>query len=330
MTMWAGAAMTAALVLTGCSQAGTSAPTETTVPAETTAPTLAAPTPVTVASSGPAIATATASASASPTQAMLETHQIANGYFQIVMPSNWSLEELTNVAGQVHQDSTASFKIMAADGRQLAEIRTGGAAIFDTNPMNNMAQNAVFDVEGEEKFGSINFAFLSYQGQPDNAEMMLTALPPSAAKTWGTRLASLIYTGGSGDFSTLLTSETQLPGVDDSLKGAERFQAYATTDEYSQLKNVMLSFQQLKDVAPAEEDAVAGSQCIGARFSYELGDSALSCQEAKTFLTLMLEEPVHAGAMGRHGVGMCTVAWASEPGYCDVESTGGRFSFTMN
>lgn len=320
--MWAGAVITAALVLTGCSQAGNSAP------AETAAPTSATPSPVTGASSGPSTAAATAGAAASPTEATLKTHQIANGHFQITMPSAWRLEELTDIAAQVHQGSTASFRIMAADGRQLAEIRTGGAAVFDTNPMNNMAENSVLDVQGEGKFGGINFAFLSYEGQSDNAEMMLTALQPANIKNWGGRLPGLIYTGGSGEFSTVLTSETKLPGVADSLKGVERFEMYAKTDEYSQLKNAMLSFEQLKDIAPAEEAGVLGGQCIGARFSYELGDSGLSCQEVKTFLTVMLEEPIHAGVVGRKGVGTCTVAWESEQGYCDVASTGGRFNFS--
>ena len=321
--MWAGVVMAAALVLTGCSQSGTS------VPAETTAPTSATPSPVAESSSDPSTLAATASAAASPTQATLETHQIANGHFQITMPSPWRLEELTNIPAQVHQDSTASFKIMAADARQLAEIRTGGVSIFDINPMNNTAKNTVFDVEGEDTFGDINFAFLSYEGQSEEAEMMLTALQPASAKNWGTRLPGLIYTGGSGNINTVLTSQTKLPGVADSLKGVQRFQAYATTDEYSQLKKAMLSFQQLKDITPAEEEAPAGGQCIGARFSYELGDSELSCQEAKTFLTLMLEEPIHAGTVGRKGVGTCTVAWESEPGYCDVDSTGGRFNFSV-
>lgn len=320
--MWAGAVMTAALLLTGCSQAGTPAPVESAVP------TLTTPAPVTGASSGPSTPAATVSAVASPTQATLETHEIANGHFQLTVPSDWRLEKLNNIAAQIHQDSAASFKIVAADGRQLAEIRTGGAAVSEINPMRSTAANSVFDVEGEDKFGGINFVFLSYDGHPENAELMLTALQPASAKNWEVRLPGLIYKGGSGDISTVLTKETKLPGVIDSLKGVERFEAYAKTDEYSQLKKAMLSFQQLKDIAPTEEASVAGGQCIGSRFSYELGDSALSCQEAKTFLTLMLEEPIHAGVVGLKGVGTCAVAFANEPGYCEVDSTGGRFNFS--
>ena len=320
--MWAGVVMATGLVLTGCSQTGTAAP------AETVASTSVTNSPVPVASSGPSIPPTTASAAASPAPVTWETQEIANGHFQIMMPSAWRLEELSHIAAQVHEGSTASFNIMAADGRQLATIRTGGVAVYDTNPMNNMAENSVFDVAGEDKFGGINFAFLSYEGQPDNAEMMITAMQPASAKSWGGRLAGLIYKGGSGDISTALTSETKLPGVADSLKGVERFEAYAKTEEYSQLKKVMLSFQQLKDIALAGETGVADGECIGARFSYELGDSGLSCQEAKTFLAVMLEEPIHAGVVGRKGVGTCTVAWESEPGYCDVDSTGGRFKFS--
>lgn len=315
--------MSAALVLSGCSQVATSAPAETAAPTSTT------PSPTTEASSQPSASGTTASVSASPTQATLETHKIANGHFQVTMPSDWKLEKLTNVAAQTHQGSAASFKIMAADGRKLAELRTGGEEIWDIVPLVGMAKNPVFDTAGSGKFAGINYAFLSYEGQQDKAEMMLTALEPAAAKTWGDRLEGLIYTGGSGEFSAELTTKTKLPGVADSLKGADRFKAYAKTEEYSQLKKAMLSFKQLKDIAPAEPEAAAGGQCIGAQYTYELADSGLSCQEAKSFLTRMLKEPIHTGAVDRTGVGACLLPWPGEPGYCDVDSTGGRFNFSM-
>lgn len=316
-------------MFTGCSQADMPAPVESTVPSS------ANPLPVTTDSSGPLASTATAIPSASPTKVKLKINKIANGHFQVTMPSDWKLEKLADVAAQVHQDSTASFKIMAGDDRQLAELRTGGEEIWDGAPLEGMAKNSVFETVGEDKFGSINFAFLSYQGQSDKAEMMLTALEPAATKTWGDRLEGLIYKGGSGDFSTVLTSKTKLPGVASELNGADRFKAYTKTEEYSQLKKAMLSFKQLKDVVPAEpepepeSEAAAGGQCIGAKYTYELGDSGLSCQEAKTFLTRMLKEPFHTGAVERIGVGGCLLAWPGEPGYCNVDSTGGRFDFSM-
>ncbi|OIH82836.1 hypothetical protein BLJ79_17975 [Arthrobacter sp. UCD-GKA] len=259
----------------------------------------------------------------------METHKIANGHFQVTMPSDWKLVKRANVAAQVHEDSTASFKIVAADDRELAELRTGGEDIWDIVPLADMARNTIFETAGSGKFAGINYAFLSYEGQPEKAEMMLTALEPAWAKTWGDRLEGLIYTGGSGEFSTELTSKTKLPGVANSLRGAERFKAYAKTEEYSQLKKVMLSFKQLKDIAPAKPEASASGQCIGAQYTYELADSGLSCQEAKTFLTRMLKEPIHTGAVDRTGVGACMLAWPDEPGYCDVDSTGGRFKFSL-
>lgn len=323
ITMLAGAAISAALILTGCGQTATSAP------AKTTASTSTSLSPVTAASSSPSTSNTTESTSASPTKATLETHKIANGHFQITMPSDWKLEKLTNVAEQVHKDSTASFKVVAADGRQLAEIRTGGEQVWDIVPLVGMAKNLVFDVEGKDKFGSINFAFLSYEGSTDKAEMMVTALEPDLVKTWGDRLEGLLYTGGSGDFSIVLSSKTELPGVADSLKGAERFKAYAKTDEYSQLKKTMLSFKQLKDVVPAGSEAGVGGQCNGAKYTYELGDSGLTCDEAKTFLTRLLKEPIHTGAVEIMGVGACLLAMPDQPGYCNVESTGGTFEFSM-
>ncbi|MGB9033692.1 MAG: hypothetical protein WCC45_04135 [Paeniglutamicibacter sp.] len=321
MTMWAGMAISAALLLTGCGQAATSP--------GTTVPPSAAPASVTEASSRPSTPEAIESSPPSPTQATLETHKIANAHFQITMPSDWKLEKLTNVAAQVHKDSTASFKIVAADGRQLAEIRTGGEEIWDIVPLAGLAKNTVFDSAGDGEFGGLNYEFLSYDGQADQAEMMLTALDSDSAKTWGDRLESLIYAGGSGEFSAALTSKSVLPGVADSVKGAERFKAYAKTEEYSQLKKAMLSFKQLKDVVPAGSESATTGRCAGAKFTYELGDSGLSCDEAKTLLTRLLKQPIHTGAVELTGVGACMLPGPTQPGHCNVESTGGTFEFSM-
>lgn len=69
------------------------------------------------------------------------------------------------------------------------------------------------------QFAGINYAFLSYEGPADKAEMMLTALEPDAVKTWGARLEGLLYTGSFGEFSAALNSMTRLPGVADFAQG---------------------------------------------------------------------------------------------------------------
>lgn len=313
--LWASAAISVALVLTGCSQTATSAPAETAVSS--------------AALSSPSASVTPEASDIPPVQAALETHTIANGYFQIQMPSNWHLEMLDNVAGQVHGDSTASFKILAADGRQLAELRTGGEQIWGVNPMPGRANNTVFDTAGDGTFGSLNYAFLSYDGQPDTAEVVLTSLGTEATKTWDIRLPGLIYTGGSGNLSTALTNATMLPGVSESLRGAERFKAYARTNEYSDLKNTFLSFKQLKDVVKALPEAAPDGKCIGLQYSYDLGESGLTCDEAKNFLTQLLQEPIHAGTAGIDGVGYCTLPVPEKAGYCHVESTNASFDFSV-
>lgn len=245
------------------------------------------------------------------------------------MPSDWKLEELANVAEQVHQESTASFMIIAADGREMAELRTGAQEIMDINPSMGQAENTVFDTTGDAKFGNLNYAFLSYDGQADNADMMLTALKPEWVKTWGVRLEGLLYTGGSGEFVASLSSKSKLPGVPDSLKGAQRFKAYAKTEEYSQLKQAMLSFKQLKNVVPVGSEAVADDACVGATYTYELANSGLSCAEAKAFLTQLLKQPVHTSAVELTGVGACLLPGPTQAGYCDVNRTDGRFEFSI-
>lgn len=104
---------------------------------------------------------------------------------------------------------------------------------------------------------------------------------------------------------------------------------YSKTEEYSQLKMAMLSFKQLKDIAPAGPEAAVGGQCTGATYTYELGNSGLTCDEAKTFLTSLLKEPIQTSAVEVSGVGACLLPGPTQAGYCNFDSTGGTFEFSM-
>lgn len=312
-TMWAGLAISS-LLLTGCSAAKTE-PTAASPAASGSEQPAAATTPSVTA-------TPTVSEKPKPTKVTLETYKIANGHFQIKMPSQWNLEELEPTAAQINEETLASYNIVSEDQRVLAELRTGGKEEFDFPVGPNQAKNTVFDTEIDPTGGMLNYAFISYEGKPNEAAMQLTAIAPEEAKTWDAGLENIFYSGGTGVFAASLNEKTKLPDVPESLTGAKRFAAYAKTDEYKQLKNTMISFKQLPGTAPTAE---ANGNCVGAQYTYDLADSGLSCDEAKTFLTKMLAQPISAGSAEIMGVGACKLAFDDIDGFCDVTQTGGRF-----
>ncbi len=256
----------------------------------------------------------------------MKTHKLAGENFQLEIPSNWRLEKIKSNKYQIDPKNTASFNIVTEDGRRLAELRTGGEEIWDLIPFPNMAENTLFDAETDSQGGWNHYAFISYEGKPNQAEMMLTAVDPKVAKGWGNNLEGLIYSGGSGAFIASIDNTSKLPGVPDTLKGAERFKAYAKTDEYVQLKKAMLSFKQITSAA-SSSGAPANEACVGAKYAYELGDSGLSCAEAKSFLSKILQQPIHTGAAEILGEGACLLAFDENPGHCNIDKTGGTFTY---
>ena len=314
-TMWAGLAISS-LLLTGCSAAKTEPTAASPAASESEQPA--------AATSPSATATPTVSEKPKATKMTLETYKIANGTFQIKMPSHWNLEELEPTAAQINDDTLASYNIVSEDQRVLAELRTGGKEEFDFPVGPNRAKNTVFDTEIDPTGGMLNYAFISYEGKPNQAAMQLTAIAPEEAKTWDAGLENIFYSGGTGLFAASLDEKTKLPDVPESLKGAKRFQAYAKTEEYKQLKSTMLSFKKISGPAPIPTSE-ASRTCVGAQYTYDLGDSGLSCDEAKSFLTKMLAQPISAGAAEIMGVGACKLALGDSDGFCDVTKTGGRF-----
>lgn len=314
-TMWAGLAISS-LLLTGCSAANTEATATSPAAVQSEQPS--------AATSPSATAKPTFSEKPKATKVTLDTHKFANGNFQIEMPSQWNLEEIEPTAAQINDDTLASFNIVSEDHRILAELRTGGKEEFDFPVGPNQAKNTVYDSEIDPTGGMLNYAFISYEDKPNEADLQLTAIAPEQLKTWDAGLENIFYSGGTGVFASSIDDKTKLPGVPESLRGAKRFQAYVKTEEYKQLKNAMLSFKQLSSTAVAPT-AEANGNCVGAQYTYDLGDSGLSCDEAKSFLTKMLAQPISAGSAEIMGVGACKLAFDDIDGFCDVTKTDGRF-----
>lgn len=312
---WAALAVSA-MLLVGCGAAQSPEPKAASTPEKS--PTASAVVPT----SSPSADTARPT----PTQLVWKTHTLANGNFEIEMPSTWKLKEVEPISSQIDKETEASFMVLSQDGSELAELRTGGEQMFDFPVGPNQAKNTVFDSEIDPTGGMLNFSFISYQGHPNDAEIKLTAIEPEYQPTWDAGLENLYYSGGTGAFVAQLDSKSTLENVDPALQGAERFEAYAKTDQYKQLKRTMLSFKQLTGGTGNSESAEG--QCVGAKYTYDLGDSGMTCDEAKSFLTQILEQPVHTGAAEIMGVGACLLEFEGAPGYCNIDESGGKFTYS--
>ena len=312
---WVGLTLAAAMLLAGCSANSATEPTE---PAATS-----------TSPSAKFAAEATPDspiASATPTSAKVTWQKVslANENFELSMPSNWDLKKTKPNEYQVEKGSLASFNVVSDDGKKLAELRTGYPGTMDFPVNINKVANKVFDSESDPD-GLLHYTFLSYEGSPDEASISITSLDASKASTYEYVLPEFVYTGGTGRFDATLDAKTKLPTVDASLKGAARFSAYAKTDEYKQLKKLMMSFKTLNPATDFanRESARAAGPCIGAKYTYDLSESGMTCEEAKLFFTKMLEQPISAGAIELPGFGLCKLPFADETGWCDVGATEG-------
>lgn len=323
-TKWAGLTLAAAMLLAGCSANSATEPTEPS--ANSTSPSAEA---AAETNSGSPAATATsATPTASPTSAEVAwaKHEFANENFQIDLPSNWKIEKLKSDQYQSAKDMAASFNIVSENGRDLAEVRTGYPEVFDITVRPTTEENTLIDSTPDPDGKMVNYAFISYNGSSNEAWMMLTAIDPETAPIWEAPLDGPVYTGGTGVFQGKIDNKAVLPGVDPALKGTKRFEAYTKTDEYKNLKKSMLSFKQLK-AAPVEHETTGGN-CVGAQYTYELGNSGMSCDEAKAFFAEILNQPISTGAAEIMGVGVCMMPFDAEPGYCNIDASGGKFTVT--
>jgi|GEM_PF-3905553 len=128
-------------------------------------------------------------------------------------------------------------------------------------------------------------------------------------------------------FYRVIGDAERLTGVDPGPTGAARAKAYAQTEAYRVLKATMLSLKETKKfTAPPLGEA---NSCVGAKYTYELGNSQLGRDELKAFLERLLQERPSTGGVEIIGFGACMLAVLEEPGFYLVDSTEGRFEFRV-
>lgn len=321
-TAWTGLALVTALVLTGC---GSSSTADSTEPSGNSVTQSSKSSKVSTSATPSATSNSvTPSASSSASEMTWEKYKFANDNFQIDLPSNWKIKKIKAEQYQSVADMTESFNIVSENGRNLAEVRTGYPAVFDITVRPTSEENTLIDSTPDPAGKMVNYAFISYKGSPNEAWLTLTAIDPETASNWQPPLDGPVFEGGTGLFQSQIDEKTNLPGVDQKLKGIDRFKAYSKTEEYKNLKKTMLSFKQLK-AAQAEQQSNDGS-CIGAQYTYDLGDSGMSCDEAKAFFAQILKQPISTGAAELPGVGACMMPYDTEPGFCNINASDGQFT----
>jgi len=325
LSKWAGLSTAVALALTGCS-ANSDTPSPKTAEASSSSAKATEITKETASASPATASSASPSASVEPAKATWGKYKFANDNFQIDLPSNWKIEKLKADEYQTVSEMTSAFRIVSENDRDLAEVRTGYPEVMDITVRPSTQKNTVFDTDSSPAGNLVNYAFVSYNGSPNEAWMTLTSIGPSEAANWEPPLDGPVFTGGMGVFEAGIDEKTKLPDVDPSLKGASRFKAYVKTEEYKHLKRSMLSFKVLKGSSVVGESA--SGACVGAQYTYELADSGLSCTEAKAFFSEILEQPISTGAAELPGRGACMIPSDKAPGECIFDGTDGRLIVT--
>lgn len=177
-----------------------------------------------------------------------ETVQIANGHFSVKLPKGWQMKEITNEYYQYNPEAAASIEFTNPDGQIMATLRTGADPWAEEAIPPPAKDNVLIDggTLNEEK--GAHLTFVADAASPDSAVIELTELSPDQQAGYPAVAVPFNYQGGSATFERKIGPKDELTDVDTGLKGAERMRAYAKTEEYAQLKSLMMSFEQLKDI----------------------------------------------------------------------------------
>ncbi len=258
-------------------------------------------------------------------------HKVGKGHFELEMPADWSLVETGEYfEGQVHEDLKSTYSIRNAKGSEMAVLSTGIEYYAHGEPPMTQVHNEIIDFSDKAVNGQ-SYVFATSKGSTGTSISLAMGkknqLEVADALPWVFSPSQ----SRSATFYRVIEDDEQLTGVDPSLTGAARARAYAKTEEYRQLKSIMLSLKEIKKFTapPLGEASTEAASCVGAQYTYELGNSQLSCDEAKAFLQRLLQERPSTGGVEIIGFGACMLAVEGEPGFCLVDSTGGRFEFSV-
>ena len=303
LTLTAGATL-AALTLSGCS------PTSQAVPSST-----------------PSITASPTNAAISDAPVELKTHTLANGHFELITPANWTFKKLELDRRQVHLDVAEKHEIKNPAGQTMATLWFGGDEILDVNPPQGELPYTQLE-RVKVPLGTSNlFVFDALGTEGQEAAISIQGFDYSAEKSLSGIESIVHYENGAGGFYRTIAKGDVLTGVDPSLTGMDRLKSYAYTEEYAQIKAMMLSLKQTRVSNSVASMPKSEGGCVGATYSYSLEGSGLSCAEAKSFVQQSVGKTAEYGRIMIPGLGSCTPPADGEEGWCEVTKTESFFFY---
>lgn len=305
----------ATLGLVGCSSEAAPEP----APASGTP---AAVTPTMPASGTPASTTAT-TAPASPSAQKLKTHTVANGYFEFMAPEGWTVKKIP-MTKEVQTDTgvATSLQVFNQMGESVAELSTGWPYVAEGYP----GEEGYVQLDrAETKMGPKNP--LLFEATDFGAIISVNSFGSKPGAASGNLHSEFHYQDEqkAGSFVRNISSPSELAGVPASAKGTDGYRAYLKTEEYKQLKAMMSSLKVTGKVPAAAEAQGQSGACTGAKYTYDLSGSGVSCVEAKSLVQKLQGQRPSAGSVEISGLGSCDVF----DGVCTVAGSGEQFSYKL-
>lgn len=280
----------------------------------------------------------------SPSEQAATVVEIIDGKFELTIPNDWRVLSTQDFAeGQTVPDYKFTYEIKNSKGDSVARLEAGYMVYMDYEFGPIPEQKNVLVDYSDDAIAGQHYSFvvppgddaprISISGFGDKE--MLEKSPNYALPFNLNRDSDALFYREFGD-------DDELPGVDSKLTGVQRAKAYAQTQEYEQLKRVMLSLKASKKknttstASSTENGSARGTEagaCVGAEYTYDLA-SGVSCEDAKsTWATLLTHRP-STGGVEVLGTGTCRLGEyemkdgkiVAESGECLIHS-GGEFSF---
>lgn len=177
-----------------------------------------------------------------------EEVQLGQGHFSVVVPQGWSMREIEHEYYQYNQDTAASVEFLNAEGAVMATLRTGAESLAEDALPSVPEENVLIDGATLAPSEGPHLSFIAAAANPDTALIALTEVSPDQQAEYHPVSTFFNHQGGSASFQRQIGPQDQLTGVSAELSGTKRMRAYLETEEYAQLKSLMMSFTQLKEI----------------------------------------------------------------------------------
>ena len=183
----------------------------------------------------------------------LETYTTADGMLQFDHPVGWSVQPLSSPSKDTYNQTGEALEVINADGQTMAELITGvvtGFVAVQGVPYVEFDYEPIPGLEDKEPGRGEAPAFVFHgldHAVGFEADMAITGWgrqtdPESAVLPHGFEFIP----GTSGAFfNRPMGPDTVLP-VDPALTGAQRLEAYMQTEEYMDIKAMMMSLRFLQ------------------------------------------------------------------------------------